>query len=198
MYNRRGVSATVWAVLIIVAVTMPAAAQDTPRRFRFDIGTGVLTGRGAGVQQQRSGFSAAAQLSVNAWSNEKYSLLAGVNLSTFSYLGNTDDCRVPISNPTGGCLAQFPGATAVAAVIGVERRLGANMSFRLVAGPSTYTGYKKKFGVGASGGMSRLDFTVPIRAPVAFVAWGQAGVMPVENKPNGVPFLYGIGLRVQQ
>ncbi|MEO7361813.1 MAG: hypothetical protein ABI120_15890, partial [Gemmatimonadaceae bacterium] len=115
----------------------------------------------------------------------------------FSALDNTDDCTVPVGNPGGGCLADFPGATGVSALVGIEHRFGDEISVRLLAGPSLFAGYKAKFGVEKAGALSRLDFTVPAHARLAFVVWAQLGIVRLEKGPSGKPLFFGLGLRVQ-
>lgn len=124
-------------------------------------------------------------------------MLLGANLSTFSTFDLADDCIIPVGNPGGGCLADFPGATGVSALVGYEHRFGDGVSVRLLAGPSLFAGYKEKFGVKKSGAFSRLDFTVPAHARVAFAVWGQAGIVRLEKGPSGKPIFFGLGLRVQ-
>ena len=185
------------AVFTSVGVVGPANAQTSVNRLRFDIGTGVLLGRGAGVLHGRTGAAAAAQFSGNVWNRGPRSLMLALNVSTFAVLNNTDDCVVPAGNPGGGCLEDFPGATTTGFLLGFENRFGDAASVRLLVGPSLYAGNKQKTGVEKTGVMSRVDFTTPIHSHFAFVVWGHAGVMSLENKPNGVPLLFGIGLRLQ-
>ncbi len=164
---------------------------------RFDIGTGVLIGKGAGARDTRGGAAAVAQLTGNVWTRGKQSVLLAANVSTFRTLNLEERCIIPIGNPGGGCLADFPGATGVSALVGVEHRFGDGIAVRLLAGPSRFAGYKAAFRVGNSGALSRLDFTAPAHARVAFVLWGQAGIMQLENGPSGKPLIFGLGARVQ-
>jgi len=180
-----------------VGLVGPAHAQKASSPVRFDIGTGVFTGRGAGVRDARAGAAAVAQLTGNVWTRGNQSLLLAANLSTYSTLDSGDDCTVPVGNPGGACLADFPGATGVSALVGFEHRFVDGISVRLLAGPSLLAGYKAKFGVETAGALSRLDFTVPAHARLAFVMWGQAGIMQLETGPSGKPFFFGLGLRVQ-
>ena len=186
-----------FAVLLSAAVVHPVNAQQSSNPIRFDIGTGVLIGRGAGELHGRTGAAAAAQLSGNVWTHGPRSLVLALNLSTFAVLNNKDSCYTSVSNPSVGCLQDFPGATVAGLLGGVEHRFGDDVSVRLLAGPSWYTGYKKGTGVGKSSVLSRFDFTAPIRSHFAFVVWGEAGLMPLENKPKTAPLLSGIGLRLQ-
>ncbi|MEO7362897.1 MAG: hypothetical protein ABI120_21370, partial [Gemmatimonadaceae bacterium] len=71
------------AVLLASAgFVRPAPAQKFSSPARFDIGTGVFEGRGAGARDARAGAAAVAQLSGNVWTRANQTLLLAVNLST--------------------------------------------------------------------------------------------------------------------
>ena len=189
------------AVVATVAVGTPAFSQSKrPGPFSFDIGTGVYVGEGAGVRDNRAGPALALAFTARVESKGPHALLIAGNITPFVQLDNGDDCVIEKQgkrNPNGGCLNNYPSATAVSAMVGYERRFGRQSVLRLLGGPSFYTTFKDEQGRARPGLLSRVDYSVPANSRVAFVMWGQAGIMPFKDEPTGQLLMFGVGLRLQ-
>lgn len=191
----------VTALFATVAIGTQASAQSRrPRPFSFDIGTGVFTGEGAGVRDSRGGAALAMAFTGRVESKGPHALLIAGNVTPFFQFDNSDDCvyeKKGKRNADGSCLVDYPGGTAVSAMVGYERRFGRQSVLRLLAGPSFYATFKDEEGRARPGIMSRVDYSIPANARVAFVMWGQAGIMPLKDEPSGQLVMFGVGLRVQ-
>lgn len=181
-------------VMCFAALPTSVRAQLGPS---LDIGTGLLHGFRSGDRQARFGASAAAQFAARVKSRGPLTMLVGVNAAVFvNTSGSGVVCVVldPSESETNRCLGDFPDARVFTVQAGMEHQVGTGIAFRFLAGPALYKAWDLHARWGAQG---RADVALHSRSHVAMVFWTQAGVMPVDNAPVGVPLLFGLGLRVQ-
>ncbi|MEP6834808.1 MAG: hypothetical protein ABJB74_15545 [Gemmatimonas sp.] len=185
-----------WIALGSTIFVSPAHAQTSPHPVSFDGGTGFYSAVAGGAFNQRAGPSVFVQLTGKVLNGSSRSLLAAANFSVFANLPN-EDCVVPRDSNgefTVGCLKDFPEGRLISALVGVEQRLGNNLSLRLFAGPTLFRPFHDH---GKYGTLTRVDIAVPASSRGAFVVWAQGGFLPIQNSTRGRVMMAGLGLRVK-
>jgi hypothetical protein len=175
--------------LALTAATLGAAslaAQSSGPS--VDLSVGVSRGQG-GEFVQRGGIAAAAFLGKGVSAN---GVVLGLD-ATLQGPVATQDARTPL--PEGGCVPEFPLLASLAALVGLEARVGSRAALRALVGPALFLGAEN--GDGRVGARLRGDLVWPLPSRLAAVVSMGGGALRTAEGDVVWPTWAGVGVRLR-
>lgn len=175
--------------LLLACAALPADAQQ---RFGPSIEASLGAGAGGGgTYVNRAGGALDAVLAVPLNHAGAGTVMLAVTGTSNGPLAGTDVCVVA---PNDACVEDYPTFMSLGVAAGVQRRMGAGLSTRLLAGPAYYQAVDGGDTFGLQG---RVDVAKPLVFRTALVASLRGAVLPRYEGETLHFASFGLGLRIQ-
>jgi ABC-type amino acid transport substrate-binding protein len=181
------------ALLVFLAAGAAALPADAAaQRFgpSVEASLGVSTG-GGGLYAHRTGGAMDAVLAMPIAGNDRGTVVLGLTGTANGPVAVDDICMV---GPDAECMDDYPTFMSLGVVAGVQRRLGASLSSRVLAGPAYYQSVDGDDTFGVQG---RVDVAKPLLFRTAIVASLRGSLLPRYEGESLHFAAFGLGLRIQ-